>query len=106
MVGLQPHIAPHINSRLFLIPTILGMAAALCLALALMLRDRLVPAGVLSQGCGVALSVVAACVAQRPLPADHVLRRIAVGNGGTEHAATLARHLAFGASQAAVGLRN
>jgi hypothetical protein len=55
------------------------MAAALCLALALMLRDRLVPAGVLSLGCGVALSVVAACVAQRPLPADHVLRRIAAG---------------------------
>ena len=82
MLGLQPYIAPHINSRLFLIPTILGMAAALCLALALMLRDRLVPAGVLSLGCGVALGVVAACVAQRPLPADHVLRRIAAGTVG------------------------
>jgi hypothetical protein len=44
-----------------------------------MLRDRLVPAGVLSLGCGVALGVVAACVAQGPLPADHVLRRIAAG---------------------------
>ena len=82
VLGLQPYIAPHITSRLFLIPTILGMAAALCLALALMLRDRLVPAGVLSLGCGVALGVVAACVARRPLPADHVLRRIAAGTVG------------------------
>jgi hypothetical protein len=60
------------------------MAAALCLALALMLRDRLVPAGVLSLGWWVALAAVAAFVAERPLPADHVLRRIAAGRGTAE----------------------
>ena len=60
------------------------MAAALCLALALMLRDRLVPAGVVSLGGWVALGAVAASVAERPLPADLVLRRIAAGRGTAE----------------------
>ena len=50
----------------------------------LMLRDRLVPAGVLSLGWWVALGVVAASVVERPLLADHVLRRIAARRGTAE----------------------
>jgi hypothetical protein len=76
VLGLQPHISSHLSSRLFLILAILGIAAVVCLALALTLWERLVAAGILSLGCWIALGMVAACVAQRPVAADHVLRRI------------------------------
>jgi competence protein ComEC len=79
VLGLQPQLASHINTALMVIPAILGIAAVVCVALALTLRDRLVAAGILSLGCWIALGVVAACVAERPLAADHVLRRIAAG---------------------------
>ncbi len=91
MLGLQPQIGSHINSRLFVIPAILSVGAVVCLGLALMLRARLVAAGILSLGCWVALGLVAVSVAERPLPADHVLRQIAAGNeeGTTYRAPTL-----------------
>ena len=79
VLGLQPQIGSHINSRLFLIPALLGVAVVVCLGLVLMLRERLAAAAILSLGCWVALGVVAARVAERPLAADHVLRRIADG---------------------------
>ena len=79
VLGLQPQIASHINSRLFLMPAILGTAAVVCVALALTLRERLVAAGVFSLACWVALGALAVSVAVRPLSADHVLRRIATG---------------------------
>ena len=91
VLGLQPQIGSHINSRLFVIPALLGVAVVVCLGLVLMLRERLVAAAILSLGCWVALGLVAARVAERPLAADHVLRRIADGKeeGTTYRAPTL-----------------
>jgi hypothetical protein len=79
VLGLQPQIASHVTSAQFVIPATLGIAAVVCLGLALTLRDRLLAAGILSLVSWVALGVVAACAAQRPPAADHVLRRIAAG---------------------------
>jgi competence protein ComEC len=45
VLGLQPEIASHINSAQFVMPAILGIAAVVCLGLALTVRDRLVAAG-------------------------------------------------------------
>jgi hypothetical protein len=79
VLGLQPQIGSHLNSRLFLIAALLGVAAVVCLGLVLTLRVRFVAAAILSLGCWVALGVVAASVTERPLATDHVLRRITAG---------------------------
>lgn len=79
VLGLQPRLIQSISSLLFLIPSILCITAGLCLSLALALREKLAVAGMISLGCWIALGAVAAGVSQRPLPAEHVLNRIALG---------------------------
>jgi competence protein ComEC len=79
LLGLQPNLAQDINSPQFLVPLLFGIAAALCLGLALTLQDKFALAGITSLGCWIALGTASACVAQRPLAADHVVSRIADG---------------------------
>jgi len=77
--GLHPVIARQASSREFLALAILSIFAAVGAGLALAWGEKLAYGGSISLGCWMALGLVAACVAQQPLPANHILRRIAAG---------------------------
>ncbi|MGA3178166.1 MAG: DNA internalization-related competence protein ComEC/Rec2 [Candidatus Acidiferrum sp.] len=79
LLGLQPVVARHATSRHFLILLLAFLIACLLLAILLARREKLWPGASSSLAAWVTLGIFAACVAQQPLPPEHVLRRMATG---------------------------
>ena len=79
LLGLQPVVARHAASSHFLVFLLVFLTACLFLAILLTQREKLWPAASFSLAAWVVLGVFAACVAQQPLPPEHVLRRMAAG---------------------------
>lgn len=79
LLGLQPVVARHATSRDFLAALVVFLLVSLLAAILLTRRGKLWPAASCSLADWVALGIFAACVAQQPLPSEHVLRRMAAG---------------------------
>jgi len=79
LLGLQPVVARHATSRHFLILLLAFLIACLLLAILLARREKLWPGASSSLAAWVTLGIFAACVAQQPLPPEHVLSRMAAG---------------------------
>ena len=79
LLGLQPVVARHAISRNFLAALIVFLLVCLLAAIVLIRRDKLWPAASCSLTAWVVLGIFAACVAEQPLPPDHVLSRMAAG---------------------------
>ncbi len=79
LLGLQPVAARHATSRNFLALLFVFLLVCLLAAIPLSGRGKLWPSTSCSLAAWVALGIFAACVAQQPLPPEHVLRRMAAG---------------------------
>ena len=79
LLGLQPVAARHATSRNFLALLFVFLLVCLLAAIPLSGRGKLWPSASCSLAAWVALGIFAACVAQQPLPPEHVLRRMAAG---------------------------
>src|SRR6266852_1760533 len=75
-LGLHPAVASHAGSRVLVAGVLLFSIAALLTAL-LLSRRWLEVAAAFSVAAWIALGLFAFCIAAQPLPADHVLQRIA-----------------------------
>jgi len=79
LLGLQPVVAVHATSKHFLAVLIVLLFVCLLAAILLAWRGKLWPASSCSLAAWVVLGAFAACVAEQPLPPEHVLRRMAAG---------------------------
>ena len=79
LLGLQPVVAVHATSRTFLAFFAVFLLVSLLAAILLTRREKLWPAASCSLAAWVVLGVFAACVAEQPLPPEHVLSRMAAG---------------------------
>jgi competence protein ComEC len=79
LLGLQPALARHATSRTFLALTLVFLLVCLLAAILLTRRAKLWPAASCSLAAWVVLGVFAACVAEQPLPREHILSRMATG---------------------------
>ena len=79
LLGLQPVVARHATSRNFLALILVFLLVCLLAAMLLTRREKLWPAASYSLAAWVVLGVFAACVAEQPLPPEHVLSRMAAG---------------------------
>jgi competence protein ComEC len=79
LLGLQPVVAVHATSKHFLAVLIVFLLVNLFAAILLTRREELWPAASCSLAAWVVLGVFAACVAEQPLPPEHVLSRMAAG---------------------------
>ena len=79
LLGLQPVVARHATSRIFLAVIVVFLLVCLLAAMLLTRREKLWPAASCSLTAWVVLGVFAACVAEQPLPPEDVLSRMAAG---------------------------
>jgi competence protein ComEC len=79
LLGLQPALAVHATSKHFLALILVFLLLCLLAAALLTRREKLWPAATLSLAAWILLGVFAACLAEQPLPREHVLVRMAAG---------------------------
>jgi peptidoglycan/LPS O-acetylase OafA/YrhL len=79
LLGYQPFASQHANARAYLAALLIGISLAISAALFLAARNHTPLAGMTALLCWAALGVLAAALAQKPLPAEHVLRRLTAG---------------------------
>ena len=79
LLGLQPIVARNATSRNLLALTLVTLLACLLATLLFTWREKLWSAASCSLAAWVVLGVFAACVAEQPLPPEHILSRIAAG---------------------------
>src|SRR5208337_755222 len=79
LLGLQPVVARHATSKHFLAALIVFLLGCLLPTILLTRREKLWLAASFSLAAWVVLGVFAACLAEQPLPPEHVLSRMAAG---------------------------
>jgi hypothetical protein len=77
VLGRSALVAAHATQRWFLLAVIAGVAALLLLAFLFAWRDFLRSAAATSLLSWLGLGMLASCLAQQPLPPEHILSRIA-----------------------------
>jgi hypothetical protein len=82
LLGRMIPQAPQHLTRGFLLPFFAGIVLLLLSTIYLTLRDRLWYAAMVSLICWMGLGALAMVIASLPLPAEHILTRIAAGEIG------------------------
>jgi competence protein ComEC len=79
LLGLHPALAVHVTSKHFLTLVLVLLLLCLLAAVLLIWREKLWSAASASLAAWILLGTFAACLAQQPLPHEHVLTRMATG---------------------------
>ncbi len=79
LLGLQPGLAAHATSKNFLTLILIFLLVCLLAAVLLIWLEKLWAGACVSLGAWILLGVFAACLAEQPLPSQHVLNRMAAG---------------------------